>query len=292
VPASPLHAHRVRAVPVTSLWRHGHLRLPEGGTPSDYTVASDKCASPLLATPGSSSLGWLEVMERHLLARCLDTVCTYMAGGLGAQSALSSVVTLAANSATPVELVSVTAPVQGIVKTAAATDDRLTQLDRFQSPVIEAFRSGNPYLVDDTLSEERWPEYSKVCATHDIRSVAALPLRAGPLTFGTMNLFSRHPRAIAPPVLEELSPLVSLAAAVLAHEKTIADAQRSITDMENRLNRREEIEQAKGVLIATMRCSVERATETLIDQSQRENRKLHEVAHSIVRQAAGLPDRR
>lgn len=230
-------------------------------------------------------------MEWHLLARCLDTVCTYMAGGLGAQTALSSVVLLAAKSAPPVELVSVTAPVQGIIKTAASSDERLVLLDRFQSPVIEAFQSGNPYLVDDTLLENRWPEYSKVCVAEDIRSVASLPLKAGPHTFGTINLFSSRPRAIAPPVIEDLTPLVSLAVAVLAHERALTDAQRSIVDMENRLKRREEVEQAKGVLIATMRCSVERATETLIDQSQRENRKLHEVAHSIVRQAAGIPDR-
>lgn len=43
------------------------------------------------------------------------------------------------------------------------------------------------------------------------------------------------------------------------------------------------IEQAKGVIMATARCSAQSAFERLVAQSQHENRKLREIAEEIVR---------
>jgi AmiR/NasT family two-component response regulator len=42
------------------------------------------------------------------------------------------------------------------------------------------------------------------------------------------------------------------------------------------------IEQAKGVIMATTRCSADEAFRVLAEQSQHENRKLREVAEEIV----------
>ena len=51
------------------------------------------------------------------------------------------------------------------------------------------------------------------------------------------------------------------------------------------LETRDVIGQAKGIIMATMRCSADEAYVLLKKQSQAENRKLHEVAATIARNA-------
>ena len=45
---------------------------------------------------------------------------------------------------------------------------------------------------------------------------------------------------------------------------------------------RSEIEQAKGIIMAAMGCDADAAFDTLVRQSQHENRKLRDIAAEIV----------
>ncbi len=69
----------------------------------------------------------------------------------------------------------------------------------------------------------------------------------------------------------------------------VVDVQRAhsevVLNLEIAVAARDLIGQAKGILMATMRCNADTALEQLIAQSKRENRKLVQVAAEIVRQA-------
>ena len=52
------------------------------------------------------------------------------------------------------------------------------------------------------------------------------------------------------------------------------------------MEHRAEIEQAKGILMATQRCTADEAFDLLRRASQRENRKLRDVAADLVRHTA------
>ena len=62
----------------------------------------------------------------------------------------------------------------------------------------------------------------------------------------------------------------------------LAAAQREIDDLRTALASRAVIEQAKGLLMARHACSPDQAFRLLANASQRENRKLRDVADAVV----------
>jgi AmiR/NasT family two-component response regulator len=62
----------------------------------------------------------------------------------------------------------------------------------------------------------------------------------------------------------------------------LAAAQTEIEDLRAALATRPVIDQAKGILVAQLGCSPEAAFELLLLASQRDNRKVREIARAIV----------
>jgi hypothetical protein len=58
--------------------------------------------------------------------------------------------------------------------------------------------------------------------------------------------------------------------------------EREIRGLRTALESRAVIEQAKGIIMAATSCDPHRAFDTLVRQSQHENRKLHQVAEDLV----------
>lgn len=221
------------------------------------------------------------MLEPRPLAHCLHTVCAHAEGVAGAQAALTGVVTLAARSAEIVE-VSVTAVVAGTVVTAATSAPELNKLDHVQGPHTEAFLTSNRQAMLDTASETKWPSFAAHCHQLGFSAALALPLSCSHGVLGTLNLFSTDKDVLRAGVPEVLEPFVAISTNVLLVDRLRKEHRRELAALESRMLRREEIDQAKGVIVATMRCSVEKAAEILIEQSQRENRKLHDVAREVV----------
>ena len=69
----------------------------------------------------------------------------------------------------------------------------------------------------------------------------------------------------------------------------LRDAAAEIETLKAALLTRDVIGQAKGILMATLRCSADRAFELLVRQSQHEQRKLHNIAAEIAARAERPP---
>jgi AmiR/NasT family two-component response regulator len=74
---------------------------------------------------------------------------------------------------------------------------------------------------------------------------------------------------------------------VLTNAQAFAAAQRLAQNLERAIDSRAVIEQAKGIIMSTRRCSPDAAFQLLRTQSQYENRKLRDVAQEVVQAAAG-----
>ena len=72
------------------------------------------------------------------------------------------------------------------------------------------------------------------------------------------------------------------AAIVLANSQAYWDAHQLSEDLLQAMKSRATIEQAKGILMGAQRCSADEAFQILVRASQRENRKLREIADEIV----------
>jgi AmiR/NasT family two-component response regulator len=69
---------------------------------------------------------------------------------------------------------------------------------------------------------------------------------------------------------------------VLANVQAYWDAQQLSENLAQAMKSRATIEQAKGILMASRGCGADEAFEILVRASQRENRKLRDIAHQIV----------
>jgi response regulator NasT len=83
------------------------------------------------------------------------------------------------------------------------------------------------------------------------------------------------------------------ATAQQSHSAQMADSQHAhdaqIANMDAAIATRDLIGQAKGIIMASLGCSPDRAFELLVKQSQAENRKLVDIAAGITAQVQRFP---
>jgi GAF domain-containing protein len=175
------------------------------------------------------------------------------------------------------------------VTTAIFTDEQAPQIDQAQyderrGPCLDAWREQRIVRIDDVAVEgpAAYPAFSQACLDHGIHSTLSLPLSVDTTTHGAMNLYSRGHAAFGAEQLATASLFAAQAAVVLANASSYWAARARSEQLEEALTNRAEIEQAKGIIMSTMRCTADEAFDVLVKQSQRENRKLREVAREIV----------
>ena len=75
-----------------------------------------------------------------------------------------------------------------------------------------------------------------------------------------------------------------------ARHTDLADAQKDIDNLHAALTSQPVIEQAKGILMAHHNCGPDHAFRLLAEASQRENRKLRDVAAAVVACVQATPN--
>jgi GAF domain-containing protein len=173
--------------------------------------------------------------------------------------------------------------------TAVFTETEAPEMDRAQydtgrGPCVDAFRTGEVLRIDDTLADDRWPEFAAAAAGHGVRSTLSLPLHSDDAVPGALNLYSRHVGAFADND-QIVGVLVAHAATSLANATAFSAAQELSEQLQEALDSRAVIEQAKGILMAEHGFDADTAFDTLRLRSQHANRKLRDVAAVVVNDA-------
>jgi GAF domain-containing protein len=177
---------------------------------------------------------------------------------------------------------------QGKATTAVFTDEAAPEIDQAQydadrGPCLDAFRTRQVRRVDDTTSDDRWPEYARCARANEIRSSLSLPLVVDGQGLGALNLYAR-PLAKFDVNSEAFGLAFADQAAIavvngIAYWEKVTLSEHLQTAMESRAV----IEQAKGIIMASAGCSADQAFKILRDQSQAENVKLRDIAADLVR---------
>jgi GAF domain-containing protein len=176
---------------------------------------------------------------------------------------------------------------EGRPETAAATSEVVLEVDRRQydggdGPCLDALRHRRINSVGAQEAMRRWPEFASAAAEIGMRSFLASPLIAADEAIGSLNLYSTSPDGFDT-LDDALVGLFSAQASVaLANARLYRSAQRLSDQLQEALASRAVIEQAKGVLMAQHRIRAEDAFDLMRDRSQRENRKLRDVARDVV----------
>jgi GAF domain-containing protein len=193
--------------------------------------------------------------------------------------------------AAPADMAGLTLLVEGRASTGVFTDPEAVEIDQDQystgrGPCLDAFRNRMVYRIDATADETRWPEFARTAFAHGICSTLSMPIIARDETFGALNLYSRQVRAFDDDSAERLSSFVSQSAIVLANAQVYWDARNLSENLNQAMRSRATIDYAVGILMAHGGRSPEEAFQVLVRASQRENRKLREIAAEIVERAS------
>lgn len=173
------------------------------------------------------------------------------------------------------------------ITTPSASDDIPLQVDAIQyeadqGPCLDAIRDHEITQADDLATETRWPDFAERAAAETaVRSVLAYRLFVREKdTMGALNLYSKKVSAFD-------RDACTIGAVFAAHAAVAMSASREVESLNAALLSRATIEQAKGIIMATTRCSADAAFDLLRQQSQALNEKLRDIAAEIVERSTG-----
>ncbi|MGX6607214.1 GAF and ANTAR domain-containing protein [Micromonosporaceae bacterium Da 78-11] len=179
---------------------------------------------------------------------------------------------------------------------AASQEDakwlELFQLQSHEGPCLEAFRSGHPVInVDLPAAAERWPLFAPRAVAAGFRSVHAFPLRVRHEVIGALNVFGTMVCAdfddADVPIVQALADVAAIA---LLQQRALLREQTLTDQLQRALDSRVIIEQAKGVVIRAYGVSPDKAFAMIRAYSRRHNKRIADLADTIVTDPADLPD--
>jgi GAF domain-containing protein len=207
--------------------------------------------------------------------------------------ALSRIAEVGRDALTNCVAASITVIDRGHPATLGSTGELAVALDASQyaagrGPCLEAARTSQTTVVDDTRSDRRWVRFSTAAERVGVRSSLSVPMELhGQDVVGGFNAYAVVPTAFDERGREVGELFTAQAGAVVSNARAYWSAEALSRNLTAALETRGVIEQAKGVLVATLRISPDEAFEELRRRSQRENRKLNDLAAEIVADAAG-----
>ena len=198
------------------------------------------------------------------------------------------VVELAGQAIPPAEMTGLTMLIEDRPTTAFFSDPTAPEIDQAQydsgrGPCLDSFRQRKTFIIDLTSEDERWPEFSRAAAEHGILSTMSLSLHTGDRSLGALNFYARTGGAFSEESVQHGQVFADQAAIVLLNSQAYWDAQTVKERLVEAMQSRAVIEQAKGILIAQSKVDADAAFEILVRASQRENRKLRDIAAELVR---------
>ncbi|BBY59291.1 GAF and ANTAR domain-containing protein [Mycolicibacterium sarraceniae] len=154
-----------------------------------------------------------------------------------------------------------------------------------EGPALSAVRDRRPVLSDSLGGEQRWPRFGPRVGRLGVHSVLALPLVVAERVVGAISVYASDKDAFDGHAVE-LSELFARPAAVAIHNaQVLAHAQVLTARLQAALSTRPVIDQAIGLVRGRTGRSAEEALSHLRAISQAEQRKLVDVAQTLVDEA-------
>ena len=184
------------------------------------------------------------------------------------------------------DLVTITCLREGKPFTPAFTDKKALALDEAQyrandGPCLAAIAHRG--LEHVTVgSDDRWPVFVAAAAERGVIASLSVPLGNDERVIGALNLYSETTTRYADEALRLaclFADQLGVAAATVAR---YVESYELAMQLQQAMESRAVIEQAKGILMAAQRCTPQVAFETLVRASQNRNRKLRAIAAEIV----------
>ena len=164
------------------------------------------------------------------------------------------------------------------------------QLTSGRGPLIEAIADGATVSCPDTLTEDRWPEFSAAALRIGVRSCIVLTYSGQAVV--ALSLLGTRPRSINPDQLQLAELLVAYGGALVGAVAEYGDSRRLAHQLRDAASSRAIVDQAKGILMHALGCSADDALLRMQQVSQRTNLRATEVAQRIIDAHVSPTDRK
>lgn len=232
--------------------------------------------------------------EREVLAAAYGELQNLLLEGQDVTAFLTEVAELAA-SVVPDSSCGITLRRDTEVATVASSDEFATQVDeiqygRGQGPCLQSLHTGEEVAAPDLSTDDRWSDYRIHALIHGVRSSLSLPLRfEQEAVLGALNLYARTPHAFGELETSRARNFARQASTALTLVLRRAEQQVLEEQLRDALATRGIIDQALGMIMAQQRVSAADAFALLREASQAQNRKLAEIAATLIETLSGHP---
>ncbi|MGY6657788.1 GAF and ANTAR domain-containing protein [Amycolatopsis sp. TRM77291] len=178
----------------------------------------------------------------------------------------------------------------GLAEPVFATDERSRELEDLQftlgeGPAVEVARGGMLVVVTDVTSSEvslRWPMFAPEAIDRSVKSIIAVPIRAGAVKVGVVDCYREFAGA---PSRERRAQALVCAEAVIT--LAIAEADAGGPGLAGLIDRgftghRDRVHQAAGMVSVQLDIGLADALARLRAFAYANDRKLDEVARDVV----------
>ncbi len=145
-----------------------------------------------------------------------------------------------------------------------------------EGPCLDAIQEQETVKVDDLNNEERWPKFRERALELGVASILTFRLFVEEDTIGALNLYSHEAHAFD----EEA---VTLGTIFASHSSVALKSAISEAGHEAAIRSRDVIGQAKGIIMERQGLHADGAFDLLREISQRENRRVRDIADEIAR---------
>jgi len=175
----------------------------------------------------------------------------------------------------------------GLAVVASSSEEtRLLEVFQLQSnegPCLDCVSSGAPVVCSDLDDEkQRWPRFVPVAADAGFRAVVAVPMRLRSEVVGGLNLFYATPQAGFVPDQRLAQALADVATIGILQQRASHRSLVLVEQLQQALNSRVTIEQAKGVLAERHSIDMDAAFASIRHYARNHNEKLTKVALAVV----------
>jgi len=154
-------------------------------------------------------------------------------------------------------------------------------------PCRDAYLTGQAVRVTDMrLESARWPEFSVTATRLGVVGVAGIPMRLADQIIGSLSLYSAEPRDWSDQDIAVAAVLADVATSYVVNASKLRQQEQLSAQLQETLDSRIVIEQAKGMTANMHAVTVEQAYQLMRGHARHNNASVRQVADAIV--AVGL----
>jgi GAF domain-containing protein len=185
---------------------------------------------------------------------------------------------------------------EGALRLVAASTEQARVMELFQiqndeGPCLDCYRTGQVVTISDIGAQQavaRWPRFAAAARDVGFAGVHAIPMRLRDQVIGTLNLFRGAVNGLDPAVARAARALVDVATIGILQERAVHQQEVVATQLQNALNSRVMIEQAKGILAERLQATPDEAFVLLRRYARDHNHPLTQLAGDVIRGTAPI----